>query len=158
MERRVSATFGLGFKTAWGWAIRKSSESAYDPEAETIQIWARKAPDVTDAAIVAREDLDERSELLKLPRYEPFTAAIVSLANKGVHFVEIAGNDRILVTLIVPDAWQDAQNRGEVLVEWPILTHPETKRVAMTLDVTRLDQILPSFAAEQVRIDHVYDF
>ncbi len=158
LERRVSATFGYGFKTAWGWIIRKSNESAYDPEEQTIQVWARKAPGVTDAAIVAREDLDERSELLKLPRYEPFTRALSSLAEKGVHFVEIAGNDRILVTLIAPEAWHDSQNRGALLVEWPILTRPAMKRVAMTLDVARLDEVLPSFGAEQVAIDHVYDF
>ncbi len=81
-----------------------------------------------------------------------------SIAEKGVHFVEIAGNDRILVTLIAPEARHDSQNRGALLVEWPILTRPSMKRVAMTLEVARLDQVLPSFGAEQVAIDHVYDF
>lgn len=158
VERRLAATLGLGLKSVWGWAVRKSSQSAYDPEAETIEVWARRAPGVRTPGVVAREDLDERSELLKLPRYEPFTAAVVALASSGVHFVEIAGNDRILVTLVAPSDWSDTRERGDVLLEWPILTRPESKRIALTVAVARLDEVLPSFAAEHVAIDHIYDF
>lgn len=158
VERRLGATFGLGLKSAWGFAIRKSSQSAYDPEAETIEAWTRRAPGVRVPATVSREPLDQRSEILKLPRYEPFTAAVVALASSGVHFVEIAGNDRILVTLLAPREWSDIRGRGDVLLEWPILTRPDAKRIALTVDVARLDQVLPSLAADHVTIDHVYDF
>lgn len=158
-ERRVALTGELGFKTAWGWAIAKSSGQAYDPEADVIHAWVRKTPRADDARIVEREDLDADSELLALPRYEPFTGAVQRLASAGVRFVEIAGNDAILATLIAPAAWQDAGGRGEVLTEWPILTDRARKRVALTVAVPRLHEVLPSLAAEPgVTIDHLYDF
>ena len=158
-ERRVALSGELGFKTAWGWAIAKSSGQAYDPEADVIQAWVRKVPRADDAAIVAREDLDADSELIALPRYEPFTGAVGRLATNGVRFVEIAGNDAILATLVVPAEWRDTAGRGDVLVEWPILTDRARKRIAMTIAVSRLHDVVPSLAAEPgVTIDHLYDF
>jgi FAD/FMN-containing dehydrogenase len=157
-ERRLGYSGLLAFKTAWGGLIGVANRSTYDPEAETILAWARKGADpASEPRVLAREDLGD-SELLTLPRYEPFTAALVSLASHGVRLVEIAGNSRILVTVIAPADWHDERNRGEELLEWPILTQREKKRVALVVDVARLHEVLPSFAEEKVAIDHVYDF
>jgi hypothetical protein len=118
----------------------------------------RKTPRANDD-FAKREDVGADSELLALPRYEPFTAAVMRLAAEGVRFVEIAGNERILATLVVPAGWHDAGARGERLLEWPILTEPARKRVAVTLDVARLHEVLPSLVAEPgVTLDHLYDF
>ncbi len=156
-ERRLAYTGELGFKTAYGWLIGLGSTSTYEAEAETIRVWARKST-ATLPRVLAREDLGGDSELLTLPRYEPFTAAMMSLASQGVRVVEIAGNKRILLTVIAPADWTDAKSRAERLVEWPILTQPDKKRVALVVDVANLHEVLPSFAAEQVAIDHLYDF
>jgi hypothetical protein len=158
-ERRMALSGELAFKTAWGWSVAKMSGGAYDPEAETIWAWVRKAPRAGDAAIAKREDLDAASELVALPRYEPFTAAVARLAADGVRFVEIAGNERMLATLIAPAEWRDTAGRGDRLLEWPMLTDRSRKRVALTLDVARLHEVLPSLAAEPgVALDHLYDF
>jgi hypothetical protein len=112
-----------------------------------------------DEALAAREDLGDDSELIALPRYEPFTAATARLAAAGVRFVEIAGNDAILATVIAPAAWRADVRFGAVLLEWPILTEPANKRVALTVPVARLHEVLPGLAAEPgVALDHLYDF
>lgn len=158
-ERRAALSGELAFKTGWGWTIAKSSGEAYDPEADVIWAWVRKTPAARDSRIVKREDVGTDAELLALPRYEPFTATVGALAAAGVRFVEIAGNDRVLVQIVAPAAWRDEQRRGDLLVEWPILTDPSRKRVALTVDVTRLHEVLPSLAAEPgVTLDHLYDF
>jgi hypothetical protein len=158
-ERRAALTGELGFKTVWGWTIAKSSGQAYDPEADVIQAWVRKTPAAADPRIRKREDLGADSELLTLPRYEPFTGAVRTLADQGVRFVEIAGNTRLLVTIIAPAAWRDTAGRGQPLVEWPILTDRTRKQVALTVDVARLHEVLPSLSREpDVTIDHLYDF
>jgi len=124
-----------------------------------IHAWVRKTPRAEDDAIVRREDLDATSELLALPRYEPFTAAVERLAARGVRFVEIAGNDAILVTIVAPASWHDDRRRGEPLLEWPLLTERAKKRAALTVAVPALHEVLPSLAAEPgVTVDHVYDF
>lgn len=158
-ERRGALTGELLFKTAWGAAVAKMSGGAYDPEAAVISAWVRKSPVAADQRITKREDLGPDDELLALPRYEPFTTVVSGLADQGVRFVEIAGNDAILVQLVAPAAWHDAAARGTRLVEWPILTDRSKKRVAMTVPVPRLHEVLPTLAAEPgVTIDHLYDF
>ncbi len=158
-ERRMALTGELGLKTAYGWAIAKSSGQAYDPEADVIGAWVRTTPAAADGRIAKREPLGADSELLALPRYEPFTATVRALAEQGVRFVEIAGNDRLLVTLLAPADWHDTAGRGDLLVEWPILTDRSRKRVALTVAVPRLHEVLPSLGREpSVSIDHLYDF
>ncbi len=158
-ERRMALSGELGFKTAWGWTIKQTSGQAYDPEADVIHAWVRKTPAATDARIRMREAIGGDSELLALPRYGPFTATVRALADQGVRFVEIAGNDTLLITIIAPAEWQDRAGRGDKLVEWPILTDRTQKRVAMTIAIPRLHEILPSLAAESaITIDHLYDF
>lgn len=158
-ERRFALSAELGFKTAWGGAIAKASGQAYDPEADVIYAWVRKNPTARDSRLGKREDLGVADELVALPRYEPFTATVQALAAAGVRFVEIAGNDALLVTIVAPAAWRDAEHRGAELVEWPLLTDRARKRVALTVAVPQLHAVLPSLAAEPgVTIDHLYDF
>lgn len=158
-ERRGALTGELLFKTAWGSAVARMSGEAYDPEAAVIHAWVRRSPPAADRRITKREDLGPGDELVALPRYEPFTKAVGDLAGEGVRFVEIAGNDAILVQIIAPSSWHDVAGRGSRLVEWPILTDRSKKRVAMTVSVPRLHEVLPALAAEPgVTIDHIYDF
>lgn len=160
-ERRFAFTLELLFKTAWGWLIKQSSQAAYDPEDQMIQAWVKNGADAIlgiDPGVRQHEPLDANTQLLSLPRYEPFTQAVTELANKGVRFVEIAGNTKILMTVIAPLEWQDTQGRGDRLLEWRILTQPDKKRVALTVDVSRLHEVIPSLEREQVTIDHLYDF
>jgi len=83
---------------------------------------------------------------------------VKDLANQGVEFVEIAGNEHILMTVIAPTAWKDAQNRGKILYEWQILTQPNRRRVAITVAVNQLHEVIPGLEREKVTIDHIYDF
>lgn len=157
-ERRFGFTLELLFKTAWGWLIKQSSQAAYAPEDQVIEVWVKNGANSSDPRIRQREQLDAHSQLLSLPRYEPFTAVVTELARKGMRFVEIAGNTKILMTVIAPREWQDTQNRGEILVEWKVLTQPDHKRVAMTVAVSQLHEIIPSLAHEQVTVGLIYDF
>ena len=51
-----------------------------------------------------------------------------------------------------------ADNLCERLVEWDILTRPGQKRVAISVAVDRLNEVIPSLEAERVKIDHIYDY
>jgi len=144
-----------------GWLMKKATQSTYDPEQSEILAWTRK-PDRgelrVDPPARVLDPPDAHSELLSLPRYEPFTAAVTKLAREGVRFIEIAGNRRILMTVIAPRDWKDTQARGERLVEWDLLTRPGEKRVAISVAVDRLHEVIPGLEAEHVKIDHLYDY
>jgi hypothetical protein len=138
----------------------KASGAAYDPEAEQVLAWVR-AP--TRAALEVEglrvlEPPDERSELVGLPRYEPFTKAVSALSRRGVQFVEVAGNRRIVLTVIVPRDWTFQAEAAHEVRQWPILTDPSRKRVVLAIGVDRLHQVIPSLEAAGATIDHIYDY
>jgi len=160
-ERRLSFTPAFAFKAAWGWLMKQATQATYDPEQFEIQAWTQKLPSHPlrlHPRVRLLDPPDASSALLSLPRYEPFTATVTELARQGVQFVEIAGNRTIMITVIAPRDWKDARNRGRVIHEWEILTHPGQKRVALAVPVDRLHEVIPSLEAEQVQIDHIYDY
>jgi FAD/FMN-containing dehydrogenase len=160
-ERRLAGSAELIAKAGWGWAIGRATAAGYEePILETVA-WTRPFPDALlppDAGVRVLDSPSPGARLLAIPRYEPFTGAVVALAGAGVRFVEIAGNDEILLTVVAPRAWQDAGGRGRVVHEWPFLTRPEEKRVALSLPVARLHEVIPSLEREGLRIDHVFDY
>ena len=62
------------------------------------------------------------------------------------------------MTVIAPQDWKDTRGRGERLLEWDILTRPGQKRVAISVAVDRLHEVIPGLEAERVKIDHIYDY
>jgi FAD/FMN-containing dehydrogenase len=159
-ERRFAGSAELAFKSAWGWAMGKASGAAYDPEADRILAWVR-APSrgaLQLDGVRILDPPDARSELIALPRYEPFTKAVNELSRRGVQFVEIAGNRRIVLTVIAPREWELPGDGAREVREWPILTDPEHKRVALSIGVERLHQEIPRFEASGAAIDHLYDY
>jgi len=80
------------------------------------------------------------------------------LAKEGKSFVNIAGNKKILLTVIAPRDWS-YQGKGEVFTEWPILTKPQLKRSALLFNVQDLTPFLRQIDTDQsVRLDHIFDY
>jgi FAD/FMN-containing dehydrogenase len=159
-ERRFAGSAELAFKAVWGWAMGKASDAAYDPEADRILAWVR--PPSRDAlqldGVMVLDSPDARSELVALPRYEPFTKAVSELSRRRVEFVEIAGNREIVMTVIAPRNWNLSADAAREVREWTILTDPTRKRVALSVGVERLHQVVPSLEAGGAAIDHLYDY
>lgn len=104
------------------------------------------------------ERFSDDAVLVSLPRYEAFREATLSLAESGGRFLEIAGNETVLVTCIAPVAWHYDLAAGKVLFEKPILTAASRKRVAIDVPVRSLHQVLLSLPRRGVTIEHVYDY
>lgn len=157
VERRVAYWTEFAVKGAWCGLMAWGTDAAYGEEATHIQAWVRYGEDLESVeGVEIIEDLGDGNILIGVPRYEPFSAAVPALVEHGVEFVEIAGNDTLLLTLIAPEDWDDARLWGSVIHEWPILTEPGKKRVAVEVAVGRLHEVLPKFAS--IQIDHIYDY
>jgi FAD/FMN-containing dehydrogenase len=159
-ERRFAGSAELAFKAAWGWAMGKASGAAYDPEADRILAWVQ--PPSRDAlrldGVTVLDSPDARSELVALPRYEPFTRAVSELSRRGVRFVEIAGNRRIVMTVIAPRDWKPPADGAREVRAWPLLTDASHERTALAVDVERLHRVIPRLEATGATIDHLYDY
>jgi hypothetical protein len=92
-------------------------------------------------------------QIVKMPRYQSFTAAAMRLLASAARFVTIAGNRQIMVTAVVPRSWTFTLPVGEFLFSLDILTDPQSKRVALRVPVNELSQLIGL-----IQIEHIYDY
>jgi FAD/FMN-containing dehydrogenase len=163
LERRLAVTLELGTKAVYAKAIAKATGAAYAPEDLTIEAWVRPGAG-GEAALSKTEGVEvlrrfgAAGDLVRLPRYETLQPVLARLASRGVRFVQIAGNRRILMTVRAPDGWDRARLWGAPVADWPILSEPGRRRVAVAVSVADLSRALRELPAEGAEIDHVYDY
>jgi hypothetical protein len=160
-ERKVAISLEYGTKAIYGWVIRQGTQSVFSAEDLEIQVWAEG---VTEAMLRQEprmrivKPIDDRAAIVVLPRYEAFTEVVPGLTRQGVHFVEIAGNDDILITVLAPRDWAYEQEDGKTLFAMPILTQPDRKRVALRVPVQALDRVLAALSDGPAMLEHIYDY
>jgi hypothetical protein len=161
LERRTALTIEYGAKAAYGWVIGRASRSAYGAEATTIHAHV----DVTSEAIFEDPKVEKvrptgrGSYIVRVPRYEAFTQTALALLDAGVRFRDIAGNDVILVTAIVPASFDERTLRTPtVIARNPMLTDAHRRRLALRVPVIRLHEIVPELRAVGATIEHLYDY
>lgn len=160
-ERKLALSTEYGAKAAYAWVIKKATRSVYAPDELKIQMWATGVtPEVVEREPEVRllQDLASRGAIVETARYEAFTQIVPRLVAQGVQFVEIAGNDEIMVTLIAPRDWRYDLADGTLLLEMPVLTQPNTKRVAVNVPVTALHRVLSDLGEREIQFEHVYDY
>ena len=89
---------------------------------------------------------------IETPRYRALTLLMQDLARRGVDFVEIAGNDRIMFTLLSPDpalpgALYSRARQGS-----------DDTRHLVLVDVAQLGDRLRSLATGAARVEHIHDY
>lgn len=155
-ERWLVTGVEFTLKNLWAGAITWATGTAYAPEATTIEAWIRpNGADLTGIEVL--EDYGQGDLLVSIPRYEPFSAAMIDLANRGVEVVEVAGNDTIVVQVIAPTG-TDLAKFGGTLVRWKLLTSPDRERIAIEVPLASLVHTLPALAADDLVVEHLYDF
>ena len=90
-------------------------------------------------------------------RYQVFTDMIPRLIAKGVTFVEIGGNDEILVSVLSKDAIT-APEGSRTLFAYALPADPAQRRTGLTVAVRRLHTVVPALLASGARLEHVYDY
>jgi hypothetical protein len=163
-ERRFSLTTELLLKAGYGKLIGLATGSIYDTPLLVTSVVvtpaealiAAKSTDFPD--IKELKQLSANQALITIPRYEKFTTYARQLAQANLNFVEIAGNQTIiLVSLIGPQNWAPTLT-DKVLIEQPILTLKDRKRIVATVNVKDLAQALRTWSAQQVQVEHLFDY
>src|SRR5262245_43242964 len=160
-ERKVAISLEYGTKALYGWVIRQGTQGVYAAEDLEIQVWAEGITEQMlqqepRMRIVKR--IDDRAVIVVLPRYEAFTEIVPKLVQQGAHFVEVAGNHDILITVLAPRDWSYDQEDGKTLFTMPILTQPDHQRVAIRVPVQALDRVLAALSDGPATLEHIYDY
>jgi hypothetical protein len=160
-ERKGALTAEYGSKALYGWLIKQATQSTFTAQDLEIYVWAEDIPPQLtqrEPQVTIVRPIGDQGAILKLPRYEAFTQILPRLARQGVRFVEIAGNDEILVTAIAPQSWEYKLGNSQLLSAMPILTQPDRKRVAIRVLVGSLHEVIRELDRQSIPIEHVYDY
>ena len=160
LERRYMLSTELIVKAIYGKLIGMGTESAFEEALlTTVVVTDNFKDELKSESIQVVKILDDGRAVLRLPRYAPFTAAAQKLANAGISFQEIAGNDSaILISLIVNSSEEIDIDNCQVLFQQTIPTRPDVKRVALVTTVPELAVSLRVLAKKGIKIEHIYDY
>jgi hypothetical protein len=159
-ERRVFLTAEYGSKAIYGWLIGMASGAAYGAEDLQIHAWIEDVPPAVfaDTRVQSVMRVGDTGYIVKMPRYEAFTTIALALHAQGVRFVNIAGNDEILVTAIGPAGRTPDVSPARLAWRTPFPTDRSRERLALRVPVASLHEVITRLVAAGLAIEHLYDY
>jgi hypothetical protein len=150
-ERRFALNAEYIAKGGYARAIGAATGASFAPDATTMRIVvAGAAPPGT--RVVAR---NARAAVLEVDRYQAFTDLVGRMAARGdVRLVEVAGNDDIFATLLLPAG--AGAPFGATLLDLPL--SDGRHRVGVTVKVPALLELVRRTRAGGGTLEHVYDY
>lgn len=162
-ERKFILSADYGLEAIYAEILQAASHITYGIESADTYTWIENAPpslfhEFPHVKVAA--EIGRGSYLVIIPRYQEFTDLAISLAKRGVYFVQIAGNDEIMLTVVVPEDWNLdlPPDEGSTLFTENLLTRHEEKRIALECTVLSLHSVLKNFSDRRIKIEHIYDY
>jgi hypothetical protein len=162
-ERKFILSVDYGIEALYAEAMQVASHLTYGAESDETYTWIESAPATLFqemSRIKNVKQIGPQSFVVVIPRYQEFTDRAIELAKRKVHFVQIAGDDEIMLTVIAPKNWSYdlPASDGSLLFTENFLTQPAVKRIALECPVRSLHSILNNLAARGIKIEHIYDY
>jgi len=104
---------------------------------------------------------DMRGVLVETARYAAFDAFVRELGrHTGASLLEVAGNHRILVTIIAPERGDTrlAVADGVAIFQLPIQSAPGSRRIGIDTPIRSLVQDVKASETAGYRFEHAYDY
>lgn len=160
-ERRAFLSVEYAIEALYCWGIEKATHLSYGYEPDRTYAWLDHVDDSVlkqISLVKAVKQVGPGAYIVDAPRYQAFTDVATALVQRGVHFVEIAGNSSITISVIAPDSWPGEGCLTQRLFSLPFLTRRGWRRVMLRCDVSALDRGLAELAAEGIAVEHIYDY
>ena len=159
-ERKIYLSIEYGIKALYAKIISTGTHAVYGiADTEVYAMVQHAVPSaLSDPSVRIVQDLGNGGFVITLPHYQGFTDTAPSLAEKGVDFIEIAGNKEILMSFISPDNFTLKNNQVKILFSMKVLGEMKKKRVAIQVPVESLSFIIRELAAKDIPIEHIFDY
>ncbi|XDA96922.1 hypothetical protein AB1M95_12385 [Sulfitobacter sp. LCG007] len=155
-ERRIALGIEWSAKAAYAQVIAGAVAATGQDETDMLIVVTRLRPDHVDELPSGRiiEPLGS-ALLLRVPRYEIFTRTADRIAAFGGEFVEIAGNDDILVSLL---SHQTPIMPATARVVAIVPVNEIWERYLVAIPVESLAGLLRASLYGPARLEHIYDY
>lgn len=157
-ERRLALSAEYGVKAGYAGLIGWASGATLGRDERSLRFVARgnaAAIRAIDARLRPVARLPDGSLVVEAPRYAQFTDLLGKLAKSNVAISEIAGNDDIFLTVLVPASHPVQPGQ---LIDVPLDDRPGWSRVGISTKVDRLLPLMRSIRGSGGEIEHVYDY
>jgi len=160
LERKLSFSLEFGFKTLYAKAIGFGAKTAYEESEGLIYLTAEHKA-FTENTLPEQIVLIERDGdrfLFSVPRWGGFTKVIPQLVDQGFDFIDIAGNQRIAVSMLSRSASGVNYDYAPMLFSSPLVTNGDIQREVYWVGVKNLDTLLVEAKVNGQSIEHIYDY
>ena len=158
-ERRIGLSIEYGLKAGYAAVLRQMAGLA--PAELRIKTVVRglDGSDVeAEPRIAVLRELGDNMSLIETPRYRSFTEILRGFASRGRQVIEIAGNDDILVTALVPEGVSLPAGLAEEIFALPIQSRPGWRRLGLDVRVARLTDLILALDDQGAEFEHAYDY
>ncbi len=159
LERRFALTAQYGGKSVY--AVAMAALAGYAPadlRLRSVVAGTTAADLATDPRIKPIRTLEGGALLIETPRYREFTAILRQFAAQKRDMVEIAGNRRILVTILVPPGTTLATPGAAGIFDLPIQSRPGWHRIGYDAEVKSLTRLIATVEQQGAVFEHAYDY
>ena len=161
-ERRFAHSLEYGVKFGYAKAIDAATGATVGRDQTTLTMVARASPGQL-AAIdprlrVIRSIPAEAGGgvVVQAPRYAAFTSIVNRFADRGIPLLEIAGNDDVFLSFIMPGRLNTRE--GVILMSQPLPDRPGMVRISASTKVRRLNALIRDARSQGGTLEHVYDY
>lgn len=155
LERRISVSLEFGAKALYAQAI--DALAGLSPSPLRIRSVVRGLdPGAASEPDVQRVEKLADWQVIETPRYRDFTHIVRRLALGGVDLIEIAGNDEVFVTLLLPPG--APETGGEPLITAQVSARPGWQRSGVLVKVAELAALVRQLSTQGGELEHVYEY
>jgi hypothetical protein len=161
VERKAFLTLDYSIEAFYCWLMEKATHLSYGYEPDQTYVWVDNVDESGLQQIPRLKEIKTvgpRAYIVSVPRYQEFTPIASDMAQRGIHFVEIAGNSSITISMLAPRTWKNGGSNAQRLFTLPIVIRPDWQRIVFRCDVGALDQFLNSVRTDNVVLEHIYDY
>lgn len=156
-ERRIALGLEWGAKTQYAKVIAGAA-AGLGADQLTMQvalqnISADQLRALPDIKIIS----DDNTIIAEMPRYRVFTDAAQIIADQGGQFLEIAGNDDILISYLGATP-PELPKTTIIISDTRRVGFPEQRRYLIAVKVPDLAGTITTLAKLRGRLEHIYDY
>ena len=158
-ERRLALSLEYGGKALYAIAI--GALAGYSPaDLRLMSVAAHLDADdlAAEPKIRKLRDLGENAALIETPRYQEYTEILRRLGARGRDMIEIAGNRRILTTILAPVGAKLETPGATEIFTVPIQSRPGWRRIGLQTEVGALTRLIGGVEKQGAEFEHAYDY
>ena len=157
-ERSVFFTLEFSFKALYAQLIDWAANMSYAPSDSNIYLMASAHEPIQEHTNLRIIKEQEDKSILGITRWGAFTERLLALSAQDIRIDEIAGNDEIVVSVLMDRTLSLPGQQPALLYESRVVTKPAIKREVYLVEVKNLLPFIRQAASNGITIEHIYDY